>query len=463
MQVNENNLKGVEMKHRVPFFVVSVVIVLAMLLGACAPAVATEAPVASDAIEAVVPEAAVPEDAAVEPVTIKVVSFLTYSESADGAETKVVEAFQAVHPEITVDFQLLPYADYFTSLKTWVAGGTAPDVASLDLSMLQEMAAAGSIADLNPMIETDGYDLSQYYQSTLDMFQNNGGQYGLPASYSNVVLYYNKSLFDAAGLAYPDDTMDWATFMDYNKKLTQDTNGDGTIDVFGTSRLWWPYYMLLTGATPFNADATQCTLTEQTAIDGFQAMVDLTLTDKVAPSANDLAAQDDWHMFEAGRIAMYPIGPWSITEFNEVITDFDWDATSLPIGPTGKKVTFLFGNAYSVLSSSKQQDAAFEFIKFATGPEGDQIRQDAGFEIAPIKAVAERSFLAAMEGKKPANAAAFLDSATFAESVPTHARWSEIADAISAQLDSALLGDITVPEAMQNACDTINPILAESN
>jgi len=443
------------MKKSLQFVVLSALIVMATLLGACAP-VATEAPAAVD-----VTKAAVTDAAGVEPVTIKVVSFLTYNENADGAETKVVEAFQAAHPEITVDFQLLPYADYFTSLKTWIAGGTAPDVASMDLAMLQEMAAAGSIVDLNPMIEADGYDLSQYYQSTLDMFQNNGGQYGLPASYSNVVLYYNKSLFDAAGLAYPDDTMDWATFMDYNKKLTQDTNGDGTIDIFGTSRLWWPYYMLLTGATPFNADATQCTLTEQAAIDGFQAMVDLTLTDKVAPSANDLAAQDDWHMFEAGRIAMYPIGPWSITEFNEVITDFDWDATTLPIGPTGKKVTFLFGNAYSVLSSSKQQEAAFEFMKFVTGPEGDQIRQDAGFEIAPIKAVAEGSFLKAMEGKKPVNAAVFLDSAAFAESVPTHARWSEIADAISTQLDSALLGDITVPEAMQNACDTINPILAE--
>ena len=133
--------------------------------------------------------------------------------------------------------------------------------------------------------------------------------------------------------------------------------------------LWWPYYMLLTGATPFNADATACTLTDQAALDGFQAMVDLTLTDKVAPSANDLAAQDDWHMFEAGRIAMYPIGPWSITEFNDVIKDFDWDATTLPTGPNGKKVTFLFGNAYSVLAGSKQQEAAFEFMKFATGPE----------------------------------------------------------------------------------------------
>ncbi len=450
------------MKKRLLFVVLSALIVMAMLLGACAPAAtATEAPAASDATEAAATEAAATEAAAVEPVTIKVVSFLTYDENKEGAEAAVVAAFQAAHPEIIVDFQLLPYADYFTSLKTWIAGGTAPDVASLDLAMLQEMAAAGSIVDLNPIIEADGYDLSAYYQSTLDMFQNNGGQFGLPASYSNVVLYYNKNLFDAAGLPYPDDTMDWETFMEYNKALTKDTNGDGTIDVFGTSRLWWPYYMLLTGATPFNADATQCTLTDQAAIDGFQAMVDLTLTDKVAPSANDLAAQDDWHMFEGGRIAMYPIGPWSISEFNDVITDFDWDATTLPSGPTGKKVTFLFGNAYSVLSSSEQQDAAFTFLKFVTGAEGDQIRQDAGFEIAPIKSVAEGSFLSAMEGKKPLNAAVFLDSALFAQSVPTHARWSEIADAISSQLDSALLGDITVPEAMQNACDTINPILAE--
>ncbi len=452
------------MKPRLSLIVVSVLIGMAMLLGACASAATpTQAPVVPDnSAPATTAPQATEAPVAAAPVTLKVVSFLTYDENKQGAEAAVVEAFQQAHPEITVDFQLLPYADYYTSLKTWIAGGTAPDVASLDLAMLQEMAASGSLVDLNPMITADGYDLSAYYQSTLDMFQNNGGQYGLPASYSNVVLYYNKNLFDAAGLPYPDANMDWTTFIADAKQLTQDTNGDGTIDIFGTARLWWPYYMLLTGATPFNADATACTLTDQNAIDGFQAMVDLTLKDKVAPSANDLAAQDDWHMFEGGRIAMYPIGPWSISEFNDVIKDFDWDATTLPSGPTGKKVTFLFGNAYSVLSASKQQAAAFEFMKFVTGAQGDQIRQDAGFEIAPIKSVAEGSFLKAMEGKKPANAKVFLDSAAFAESVPTHAHWSEIADTISSQLDSALLGDITVPEAMQAACDTINPILAES-
>ncbi|NTV36322.1 MAG: hypothetical protein HGA53_05155, partial [Anaerolineaceae bacterium] len=75
---------------------------------------------------------------------------------------------------------------------------------------------------------------------------------------------------------------------------------------------------------------------------------------------------------------------------------------------------------------------------------------------------AESSFLKSLEGKEPANAAAFLTSAAFAKTVPTHKRWSEIADAISAQLDLALLGQQTVPEAMQKACESIDPILAES-
>lgn len=447
------------MKMRFSFVVLSALVALSVLLAACAPAaapVATEAPAAATEAPAAVTEAPV-----VEPVTIKVVSFLTYDEKITGAENKVVEAFQAAHPEIKVDFQLLPYADYFTSLKTWIAGGTAPDVASMDISMLQESAANDALLDLNPMIKEQSYDLSQYYDSTIKMFSNEKGLYGLPASFSNVVIFYNKNLFDAAKLPYPDAKMDWKTFMDNAKKLTQDTNADGKTDIFGTARLWWPYYLLMNDAPVISADGTKCVLTEKAAVDGFQTMVDLTLTDKVAPSANDLAAQDDWHMWMAGRIAMYPIGPWGITPFND-IKEFQWDAAELPAGPMGTKATFLFGNAYAIMAGSPNQKAAFEFLKFATGPEGDKIRQDAGFEIAPIKTIAESSFLKSLEGKEPANAAAFLTSAAFAKTVPTHKRWSEIADAISAQLDLALLGQQTVPEAMQKACESIDPILAES-
>jgi multiple sugar transport system substrate-binding protein len=439
-----------------------------MLFSGCTPT-----PAATTAPQAPAPTA-VPEQPTTAPVvntevpapppaaqtTIKVISFLTYDANIKGAEFAVVDAFQKAHPEIKVDFQLLPYADYFTSLKTWIAGGTAPDVASLDIAMEQEAAANGALAALDGMIADQKVDLNSYYASTLDMFKNGGKQFGMPASFSNVVIFYNKALFDAAKLPYPDNKMDWATYVDNAKKLSKDTNGDGKIEIFGTARAWWPLYLLMADTGPFTADGTKCNLTSPEAEKGFQAMVDLTLKDKVAPSAEELAAQGDWDMFMAGKIAMYPIGPWGVTPFN-AIKEFQWDAAELPTGPLGKKATFLFGNAYSILAGSKQQAAAFEFVKFATGAEGDMIRQNAGFEIAPIKTVAESSFLKALEGKEPANANVFLTSAAFAKSVPSHAHWSEMADAISAQLDLALLGNVTVAEAMKESCKTIDNLLAQ--
>ena len=113
------------MKNRVPFLLLSLLIVMSVLLGACTSnAQPANEPAVSDAAQVEQPAADVEEASAEEPVTIKVISFLTYDENKEGAEAAVVAAFQEAHPEIVVDFQLLPYADYFTSLKTWIAGGT---------------------------------------------------------------------------------------------------------------------------------------------------------------------------------------------------------------------------------------------------------------------------------------------------------------------------------------------------
>ena len=455
------------MNHRSSLFLLSIALAVVMIVSACGTAApATTQPPDSGNSAATEPPAATQAPAATaEKTTINVISFLTYDANIEGAENKVVAAFEAAHPEIDVNFQLLAYADYFNTLKTWIQGGTAPDVASLDIDMAVEAAMNGALAELDPLISADNYDLSPYYPSTLDMFKVNGKMYGLPATFSDVVMFYNKNLFDAAGLPYPTDTMDWNTYIETAKKLSKDTNGDGAIDVFGTARAWWPLYLMMNDAAVYSG--TQCTLTDQAAIDGVQALVNLSYPDntKIAPTADDLAVQDDWHMFEAQKIAMYPIGPWAVNPFNTEITDFGWDAAQLPSGPGGNKATFLFGNAYSILAGSKQQQAAFEFVKFATGPEGDQIRQDAGFEIAANQSVSSNTFLKALEGKSPANAKVFLDSAAFAQTVPTrvvppNARASEIKDAVQAQLDLALLGSVSVSDAMKSACDTINPILA---
>ena len=149
------------MKKRLQFVVVSVLFVMALLLGACAPAAtATEAPVASDATEA----------ASTEPVTIKVMSFFAYDNPE--VEQAVVDAFEAANPDITVDFESVPMADIFLKYKTLIAGEVAPDVMAFNYDNSYVFASMGALAPLDEFIEKTGYDTSTIYQSTLDMFKS---------------------------------------------------------------------------------------------------------------------------------------------------------------------------------------------------------------------------------------------------------------------------------------------------
>src|SRR5690606_20946311 len=131
-------------------------------------------------------------------------------------------------------------------------------------------------------------------------------------SFSTVALFYNKDMFDEAGVAYPDGTWDWDTLLENGAKLTQDDNGDGIIDQFGYAAAWWPVYLMANNAAIFDAEQTKCTLTEPAAVDALQKYVNRSIVDKIAPTSGDLKTHSDWDMYMGNRLAMFPVGPWAV-------------------------------------------------------------------------------------------------------------------------------------------------------
>ena len=391
-----------------------------------------------------------------EQVTIKVMTFFTID--TPEVEQAVIESFEASYPNIKVELEMLPFSDYFTKLKTIIAGGEAPDVAAMNFENLQQFAALGALADLDPLIEKDNFDMAQYYETTVGMHQYEDKQYGLPATFSTVPLFINKNLFDEAGVSYPDGSWTWEDLIQAGEKLTQEKDGDDIIDVYGYAPAWWPMYIFLNNASFFTQDG-KCALSSPEAVDGLQKMADLALVEKISPTRADLATQSDWDMFIAGKLAMFPLGPWGIGPYQESIQDFEWDVAEHPA--MSQKATFLFGNAYAITAASKNKEAAWEFLKFAAGIPGGTIRQLGGYEVSPVKYVAESQFLSGLEGKPPENAHLFLDITSYAFTPPGHPRWNEISDAIWSELELALLGEQTVQEAMDKACPRVDQILSE--
>ena len=138
--------------------------------------------------------------ASAEPVTI---TYCNFNASGGNEETlaKMVSAFESEHPNIQVEVETIGYSDYFTQMQTRVAGGTAPDCYELNIENFAAYANKGLLAEIS------GVDVSGLNETALGAFNVDGKQYGLPESFSNVVLIYNKDLFDQAGVAYPTD--DW--------------------------------------------------------------------------------------------------------------------------------------------------------------------------------------------------------------------------------------------------------------
>ena len=174
------------------------------------------------------------------------ITYFTFSAAPDHLNTinAMVAAFEKVNPTIKVKIQTASYNDYFTKLKTQVAANKAPDTFELNYENFVTYAEAGSLLNLNKVAKADkGFKKSVYYGKAYDVFASKGKQYGLPASYSTVVLFYNKDLFDSAGVAYPQTSWDWSDEATAAKLLKAKLPA-GTFAQYQPTQFWEFYKVL---------------------------------------------------------------------------------------------------------------------------------------------------------------------------------------------------------------------------
>jgi multiple sugar transport system substrate-binding protein len=383
-------------------------------------------------------------------------SFFAYD--TPEVEEAVVAAFEEKYPDIDVDFESVAFSDIFLKYKTLIAGNTPPDVMTMNFDQAYSFASLGALEPLDEWIKSTNLDTSIYFQATLDMFKVDGVQYSMPATYSDVVLFYNKDLFDAAGLEYPQE--DW-TVDDVKAAalaLTKDTDGDGQLDQFGYEYPWYPIVLEMYNAKIWDPATNKCVLNSEEGIKAIQTIVDSRYGDQYAPNPDQLAQQGDWDMFMAGKLAMMPTGPWAVGTFNEKITTFTYDIAHMPAGD--KQATHVYANSYAMAAGSQNKEAAWKFIEFATGPEGTQIRQDGKYEISPVQSVAA-GYVDGLAGGNPEHANIFMEVMSYAVAQPVHAHWTEISDAIQPELDLAMSNQKDIKEALDAACAAVDPILAQ--
>lgn len=410
---------------------------LVLLMSACGPAASdpTKSPDNPD------PKPSQQQDTppADQPVTI---TYSNYNASGGNEETlqKMYEAFHEEYPNITVEIETIAYNDYFTQLQTRVSGGTAPDCYELNIENFAAYANKGALAEIT------GVDFSGLDETSLNAFNVDGKQYGLPGKFSNVVLFYNKDLFDQAKIDYP--TADWT--QDDLQKAAEAIRALGD-DIYG-------YYQPLTynefykvvaqfGGSLLNADKTEFTINAPENVAAAQMMADRILVSNVQPNEVQMGGIGDWDLFMSGRLGMMPTGIWAFNTFTEGCK-FDWDIAVEP----GKeqKATHFFSDACVINNASDKKEAAATWITWLTSSDkAAAIRIEAGWDLPAIK---DQSTLSAyLDITPPANRQAVFDSLNYLVVPPVIEDYSLMSDIIGQKLSAAAAGTLTVQEALDQA------------
>ena len=369
------------------------------------------------------------------------ITYCNFNSSGGNEETlqKMAEAFHEEYPNITVEIETIGYDDYFTQMQTRVAGGTAPDCYELNIENFAAYANKGLLGEITG-------EFAGLNETALGAFNVGGKQFGLPESFSNVVLIYNKDLFDKAGVAYP--TADWTQADLQAAAEAIRALGD---DTFG---IWQPityneFFKVVAqyGGAILNEDKTAFTINSEANITAAKALVDRVLVSNVQPDAVQQGGMGDWDWFMSGKLGMIPTGIWAFQSFTENC-DFDWDITVEP-GST-QKATHFFSNCVVINPESKNQEAAAAWLTWLTSStKSADIRLAAGWD---LPALSDMDALSAyLDITPPANRAAVFESLNYLVMPPVIEDYALMSDIIGQYLSAAADGTMTVEDALNAA------------
>ena len=307
---------------------------------------------------------------------------------------------------------------------------------------------------------SDAFDEDDFYPQAMDAFRFDGELVCLPQNISSLVVYYNRALFRQANVPEPKPGWAWNDMVERAIKLTRDTNGDGDIDQHGLGvepsiiRIA-PFVWSNGGEVVDDEEApTRFTLDTPEATEAMDAFFALRREHLAIPSEQEVEAEDDETRFQNGREAMLLSSRRSTPAFR-TITAFDWDVAPLP--RHGEQAGILHSDAYCMTKASENKDAAWAFMEFALGPEGQRITARSGRTVPSLKAVAQSNdFLD--PSLKPANSEVFLDTISAIRRVPTISTWPEIEDASGPILEQGLYRGLPAEEVAKQLVEKTAPI-----
>jgi multiple sugar transport system substrate-binding protein len=287
--------------------------------------------------------------------------------------------FEEKHPNIDVKHEVIS-EQYMDVLKTRLIGGEGPDVFYLDALEAPALIETGVVEPLDEYV-TDDFDVDDFEKPMLEAFEVDGKTYGFPKDYSTLALFYNKKMFEEAGVEVPKT---WEELREVSKKLTK----DGVYGFGVAPELARLYHIAQAGGGDVVKD-NKANFASKEVVDALQPVVDQHNEDKTSAQASEVGANWGGEMFGQQKAAMVIEGNWAIPFLEDTFPDVEYGTAELPT-INGEKGTMAYTVGYVMNAASEKKEASWKLISYLTGKEGMETWTSKGFALPTRKSVAEK-------------------------------------------------------------------------
>jgi multiple sugar transport system substrate-binding protein len=368
------------------------------------------------------------------------------------------------NPGLKIKLETTPYNDYQQKITTQMSANNAPDILFVEVNNFVDLFLRDVLEDLEPYVTRDQMDLTGYYPDVVHRFSPKGHLFAVPQDTApSGLMYYNKKIFDEAGVPYPTDKWSWPEpFLSICQKLIKK-------DAAG-KQVRWAY----TEANPINIEnfllsaggnwvddtdhPTRFTVDSPEGMAAAQFRYDMINKYHVAPSISEMQSFNYGmgveKMFMTGQIAMMTSGVWYTPQFLKD-KDLDWDVVEFPRGPGGKQGWGSGGSGYSICKSSKNKDLAWKVIRAMTSEESLTALAATGMIQPALKKLAESDVFLKSPGA--AHKSILLKMPEHSHYQPFMSNWGEIYyGTFNPAMDPVWLGNKTPAVVVPEVSKAIN-------
>lgn len=382
------------------------------------------------------------------------ISYAIWDSGQEPGIRKIADKFEEENPNIKVKIQVVAWDPYWTMLEAGATGDSLPDTFWMHSNEIYRYGSNGMLLDLGDYIDkSDAVDLKNYPEGLNNIYNINNKQYAIPKDYDTIGLWYNKKMFDEAGVEYPNENWDWNTLKEAAKKLTKEDGSQYGFLAPLHNQEGYYNFVYQNGGTIITDDKKSGYDDPKTeeALEYYFSFVN----EKLSPMITDDSKRAE--ALENGQVAMGLFGSWNLANFtkNDYIRE-NFDVAVLPKANDGHRATIFNGLGNAISANTKHKDEAWKWIEFLSSKEGQEMQAQLGVAISAYNGTADQW----VESNKDFAIKNFIDMVDYAQIRPYSNSTSKWEDKAYELLKPAYTGKESVKDASEKTAKMMNEELA---